>query len=291
MLRLEKDFGIALGTSSRWLGISRHALVTWAELWRRRPELEGLVVLPALGLNRAIAGANYMKIRARLRRDPPCSPPNSRLKRRLAEHQQWLASGGRAGMCLRLGENPQTDFSDYHLSRVKHFKAWLLFSKFDGARLDGAKLCGADCSLASFCGADLRGADLRKTLLYGVDFRKADLSEANLDDAWAIGANFGGANMEGASLKGTVLCHYGLRDQIRIYLATLGVVNLVSFGRRVTTIITESQLKSAKTGPRTVLPAGMEPCRRRSRSRRESWVIIDYPLKLINSRGIAGAPL
>ena len=278
-LRLEEDFGIALGTSSRWLGISRRTLAKWVELWRRHPELEDLVVLPALGLNQAIAGANYVKISPRLRGYRPCSPPDSELKQRLAEHQEWLASGGKVGKCLELGDNPQTNFSDCHLSYVKNSRAFLLFSKFNGARLDGAELCGADCSLASFYGANLRGADLRKTTLYGVDFRKADLREANLDEAWAIGANFGGANLEGASLQDTVLCHYSLRDQMKIYLATLGVYNLVRFGRRVTTIITQSQLESAKTGPGTVFPPGMETHKSRSSFRMKSCVVLDYPLK------------
>lgn len=282
-LRLEEDFGIDLGTSSEWLGISKRTLVEWSELWRQHPELEDLVVLPALGLNQAIAGSKYMKVTPRLHGRQPCSPPDSELKQRLAEHQEWLASGGKAGKCLELGDNPQTDFSDCHLSYIKNSKAFLLFSKFDGARLDGAELCGADCSLASFYGADLRGADLSKTTLYGVDFRKADLREANLDGAWAIGANFGGANIEGASLRDTVLSHYGLRDQMKIYLATLGIYGLVWFGRRVTTIITQSQLESAKTGPGTVFPPGMETHKSRSGSIIESYVILDYPLKLIDS--------
>jgi uncharacterized protein YjbI with pentapeptide repeats len=180
-------------------------------------------------------------------------------------------------VCLELGDHPRIDFRGCLLTRVKASKkAFLLFSKFDGARLDGAQFCGADCSLASFYGADLRGADFRATTLYGVDFRKADLRGANLDGAWAIGANFGGANIAGASLEDTVLSHYGLRDQMRIYLASLSVFNLVWFGRRVSTIVTQSQLESAKTGPGTVLPPGMETHKSRSAFRMKSWVVLDY---------------
>lgn len=228
--------------SSKWLGISRRTLTKWTEQWQSYPKLENIVVLPTLGSTRAIADSSYVKLSPRTKDNIPCSQPDPELKRKLNDHQAWLDSKGDKGQRFELGDNPMTDFSGLRLSRVKSSRAFLFFSKFDFSRLDGSELCGADCVLASFYRADLRGADLRKTTLYGVDFRKADLREANLDESWAIGANFGGANIEGASLQDTVLCHYGLRGNMKIYLATLGIANLVTFRKRLTTIITQSQL-------------------------------------------------
>ncbi len=282
-VRLEEDFGIALSTSSRWFGISRRTLVKWTKQWQHYPKIENIVALPTLGPTRAIVGPAYVMISPKTADNIPCSQPGPQLKQKLNDHQAWLESEGKKGQRFELGDNPWTDFSRFRLSRVKSSGAFLLFSKFAGARLDGSGLSGADCALANFYGADLRGVDLRKATLYGADFRKADLREANLDEAWAIGANFGGANIEGASLQGTVLCHYALRDNMKVYLATLGIANLVSFGKRVTTIITQSQLESAITGSGTIFPAGMGPQKSLHSTRIKSRVVIDYPLNLINS--------
>ncbi len=273
--RLANEFEIPSTVTAEWLGLSPSTLIKWIGVWHGHPECEGVVLLPALGLNQSIAGARHIRIAPKLSGRLPASRPTPNLKRRLAKHALWLTTGGTAGKCVELDDNcSATNFTGYRLSGLKSQRAFLLYSKFDRARLDRAKLDGADCSLASFCGADMRGADLGHATLYGADFRRADLRGANLDNAWAIGANFGGANIEGASLKGTVLSHYGLRKAMQIYLATLGIAALVLHGQRLTTIITQAQLESAATDSLTIFPPGLE--RHKGVRARESRVVLDY---------------
>lgn len=250
--------------------------MSWKKLWQEHPELEGLVVMPALGANSVLAGSRHLKVKPLISKAPRCSRPRDLLKRKLATHGRWLDASGRKGKQLVLGNNAHTDFRGCRLSQASSKKAYLVFSRFDGVHLDGAELHDADCSMSSFQGADLRGTDLSKSLLYGVDFRKADLRDANLDGAWALGTNFGGADLQGASVRDTVFCHYGLRDQMMVYLATLGLYTVVRYSRRITTIISLSQLRSTKAGPGTIFPVGMAPSGNRYHRNRTSWTILNY---------------
>ena len=206
---------------------------------------------------------------------PPPTCPDRVLEQELRDHEEWLESRSNRGNCLRLREHLGVDFSGRRLSYASSERAGLMFSKFDQVRADHSDLHNADCSLASFYGADLRRATLTNTTLYGADFRKADLKgESAPDDAWAIGANFGGADLTGASFKGTILCHHSLRDQMQIYLATLGISNIVNSGNgRYTTIISQAQIDDATIDGDTVLPVALE-VRRGKKVRRRSQVIL-----------------
>lgn len=253
-------------------------LASWMSLAKEHPDLEGLVVMPAIGFNRSISGSRYIKIRMRRLIAFRARRPENALKQRLRSHQRWLDSQGVSGQRFVLRKHLRTDFSRQRLERIQSKRAFVMFSRFDRASLRAAHLFNADCSTASFRGADLRNSDLREAILYGADFRKADLRGARLDRAWAIGANFGGAKLDGASLRGTVLSHHGLRSQFHIYLATLGIAGLVSFGRRLTTIITRAQLDSAVRDRSTVVP--VESRRSRGRMRRmRSNVVLDFALR------------
>jgi hypothetical protein len=243
--------------TASWLGVSPRTLAKWLAFARKHPELEGVVHMPAIGLNMAIAGSSVVRMHRGTLGTPPAAPPDKGLQQKLASHQTWVETNAKSGRRFELDELPMVDFSGRNLSRVGSTRAFLLGSKFDEANMSHSELENADCSLASFYGANLRQANLQKAILYGADLRKADLRGAQLDQAWAIGANFGGANLEGASLRGTVLCHHMLREQFPIYLVTLGIANLVAFGRRYTTIITQDQIDTAIVDENTVLPIAL----------------------------------
>lgn len=271
---LEAEYSFPPAVTASWLGVSPRTLAKWLAFARKHSELEGVVHMPAIGLNMAIAGSSVLTMHRGTSGSPPATSPDKGLQKQLASHQAWVETNAKSGRRFELNDHPMTDFSGRNLSSVRGTRAFLLFSKFDEANLNHSELENADCSLASFYGADLRQANLQNATLYGADLRKADLRGAQLDQAWVIGANFGGANLAGASLRGTVLCHHMLRDQFQIYLATLGITNLVAFGRRYTTIITQDQIDTAIIDENTVLPIALKRTTDKSVPK-QSHVILD----------------
>src|SRR2546422_912229 len=107
----------------------------------------------------------------------------SELAEILAQHKQWVESGGKAGT-----------------------KANLENADLSGANLSGAKLYVADLS-----GADLSRAKLRTAKLFEADLRGAKLSGADLTDSYCWDTAFGSLDL--SEVKGLeTITHYRLSN-------------------------------------------------------------------------------
>lgn len=102
------------------------------------------------------------------------------LNKILADHAEYLASGGERGVCADLSG---ADLSGADLRGAGLTYANLTWADLRGADLSGAELFDADLKGAELCGADLKMADLSRANLSGADLSRADLKGAVL--TWA----------------------------------------------------------------------------------------------------------
>jgi serine/threonine protein kinase, bacterial len=158
-------------------------------------------------------------------------------------------------------QNSTTDFAYANSSEGQSQLSGRLSAKAFKAAYDGGLRNFADCDLS---GLDLQHADLSQVNFYGSKFvranlksanlYRADLSLAGLNDAILRGANLSyayltyanlsGADLRGADLSNASLNHASLRG------ANLCGANLSNAK------VTASQLATAKTNWRTIMPNG-----------------------------------
>src|SRR5260221_391892 len=127
------------------------------------------------------------------------------------------------------------------------------------ANLSEANLSEANLSEANLSETNLRQANLSEANLFGANLGKANLSEANLSEANLGKANLGKANLFGADLHianliGANLSKANLR-QANLSEADLSEADL-SQANLIRTIVTEAQLKKAKSLDLATMPNG-----------------------------------
>ncbi|GBF82006.1 serine/threonine protein kinase [Aphanothece sacrum FPU1] len=126
-------------------------------------------------------------------------------------------------------EKGRRDFAQQELNDLDLNKAFLPGINFYESKLSRANLQGAELSRADF-----GRANLSQTIMKNANLSDAYLGYADLSGADLRGANLFGANLKYANLQGTNLCGVDLSSAQ----------------------VTESQLASAKTNWRTVMPNG-----------------------------------
>ena len=111
----------------------------------------------------------------------------------IAEHQEWLESGGREG---KLAELSEFDLQERDLSHID----------LRGSDLSGAVLYKTNLSHSDMRGASLAGAkDLGGSNFQGTDLRLVDLHDSDLSSSVRLQADqFGGGDISGALLPGEI---------------------------------------------------------------------------------------
>lgn len=153
------------------------------------------------------------------------------LKVVIAEHKEWLLSGGTRGKQARLLREQYAKkdlkklgninlLKGVNLSRAYLYGIFMEYSNLTGAILYDAVMEEAALSRITLTGADLRmvnlkGADLKEAKMGGADLTmanlsKADLTKATLHKAILFGADFKGAELCGADLTGADLTNANL---------------------------------------------------------------------------------
>lgn len=122
------------------------------------------------------------------------------LEKILAEHREWVHSGGEQGRRANLSyaqlpgvDLPSVDWGTpvlkgADLSHADLNEAHLGSADLRGANLFGANLTGTDLGGADLSGADLREADLAKTNLYAADLAAAIFEPKSLPEIRVVAA-------------------------------------------------------------------------------------------------------
>jgi uncharacterized protein YjbI with pentapeptide repeats/WD40 repeat protein len=127
----------------------------------------------------------------------------------LAEHAEWIGSGGARGR--------RADLRGASLNRINLTNAKLDDAVFDGAQLRGARLADASLRRAKLAGCELTFADLRAAhcedaVLDGAKLTNAKLPNVVLTGASCSNADFVGADLQNASLRGCRLANADLSE-------------------------------------------------------------------------------
>jgi len=130
----------------------------------------------------------------------------ARLDAILAQHAEWVASGGERGTRADL---TSANLRSADLTSANLRSADLTSANLTSANLRSADLTSANLRSANLYGANLRSADLTSANLYGANLtsanlRSADLTSANLTSANLRSADLTSANLYGANVNGVL---------------------------------------------------------------------------------------
>ncbi len=119
------------------------------------------------------------------------------LKTALAQHQDWIGSGGKKGAQAKfIGDDLRPlegCLSNRVLSALEIPNCTAVGIDFSGSHLQAAKFDGADLRDANFSGADLRGASFRGARLAHARFDQANLGNLAMADGRVLKPDFVGA--------------------------------------------------------------------------------------------------